>query len=98
MKPLLQVENLSLRYEMEKQNVLSSLNFKLNQGESALLLGPSGSGKSTLTSCLNGLFPRELDGEMSGNVFVHGVENRETKPGERSQAVGVVFQDPETQF
>lgn len=98
MKPLLQVENLSLRYEMEKQNVLSSLNFKLNRGESVLLLGPSGSGKSTLTSCLNGLFPRELDGEMSGNVFVHGVENRETKPGERSQAVGVVFQDPETQF
>lgn len=98
MNAFVHVEELSLRYEMHKKNVLSSVNFTLNSGESVLLLGPSGSGKSTLTFCLNGIFPRELDGEMEGQVSINGIENRNIKPGERSKQVGVVFQDPETQF
>ncbi|RLL43592.1 ABC transporter ATP-binding protein [Oceanobacillus piezotolerans] len=98
MKPFVDVQNLTIRYETRQENALSSVSFQLKFGESLLLLGPSGSGKSTLTSCLNGLFPRELDGEMHGKIFVDGRENRDLLPGERSRKVGVVFQDPETQF
>ncbi|WP_067726019.1 ABC transporter ATP-binding protein [Oceanobacillus damuensis] len=98
MKPFVEVNGLCLRFETSQSNILSNISFKLNPGESVLLLGPSGSGKSTLTSCLNGLFPRELDGEMEGDIFIDGKRTTDYRPGELSRQVGVVFQDPETQF
>ncbi|WP_087972317.1 ABC transporter ATP-binding protein [Oceanobacillus rekensis] len=98
MKPFVEVCDLSLRFETNQKNIFSNINFELYQGETVLLLGPSGSGKSTLTSCLNGIFPRELDGEMDGDIFIDGRKVSDYKPGELSKKVGVVFQDPETQF
>ncbi len=96
---LLSVEQLSLRFETHlNQDTLSNVSFELNQSEALLLLGPSGCGKSTLTFCLNGLYPRELDGTMTGNIFINGKNTTDYKPGELSRHVGVVFQDPETQF
>ncbi|MFC4023558.1 ABC transporter ATP-binding protein [Oceanobacillus longus] len=98
MKPFVEVRDLSLRFETNQKDILSNVNFELGQGESVLLLGPSGCGKSTLTSCLNGLFPRELDGEMHGDIFIDGKKTSNYRSGELSKQVGVVFQDPETQF
>lgn len=99
MKPFIQVEHLCLRFENHlKKNTLSNLSFDLSIGESLLLLGPSGCGKSTLTFCLNGLYPRELDGEMNGRILINGKDTTGFRPGELSKHVGVVFQDPETQF
>ncbi|WP_404451154.1 energy-coupling factor ABC transporter ATP-binding protein [Virgibacillus necropolis] len=98
-KPLVSVQQLSLRFENQLHNdTLSEVSFELNEGETILLLGPSGCGKSTLTYCLNGLYPRELDGTMNGDVFIKGKQSTNYKPGELSRHVGVVFQDPETQF
>jgi len=99
MSLLLEVKQLYLQFDSNlKRNVLFNLNFTLNHGESLLLLGPSGCGKSTLTFCLNGLFPRELDGEFRGEILINGKQTTDYRPGEISQQVGVVFQDPETQF
>lgn len=99
MTQLLKVENLNLQFENQiDEKTLSDINFQLEQGESLLLLGPSGSGKSTLTFCLNGLYPSELDGDMQGEIFIHGKETTSYAPGELSRHVGIVFQDPETQF
>nr|WP_106783097.1 ABC transporter ATP-binding protein [Lysinibacillus timonensis] len=98
MTPLVSVQNLSLRYEFAERDTLSNVSFKLEQGESILLLGPSGCGKSTLTLCLNGLYPRELDGSLSGDIIINGKPTSSYKPGQLSRIVGVVFQDPETQF
>ncbi|WP_249870441.1 ABC transporter ATP-binding protein [Oceanobacillus saliphilus] len=98
MRPFVDVRSLRLRFETGEKDILSNINFQLHDGESVLLLGPSGSGKSTLTSCLNGLFPRELDGEMEGDIFIDGKKTIDYRPGELSKQVGVVFQDPETQF
>lgn len=96
---LLEVKNLVLKFDnLTDKSTLTNINFQLNQGESLLLLGASGSGKSTLTFCLNGLYPRELDGEMEGEVFIHGQRTTSYQPGELSRHVGIVFQDPDTQF
>ncbi|WP_172840462.1 ABC transporter ATP-binding protein [Virgibacillus phasianinus] len=96
---LLRVQQLSLGFENHpNQDTISNVSFELDKGETLLLLGPSGCGKSTLTFCLNGLYPRELDGTMTGNIFINGERSTAYKPGELSRQVGVVFQDPETQF
>ncbi|API92641.1 putative HMP/thiamine import ATP-binding protein YkoD [Virgibacillus pantothenticus] len=95
---MIQVNELSLWFEGHEQAVISKLSFHLNAGETMLLLGPSGSGKSTLTCCLNGIYPRELDGKTEGKVRIFDKNVQATKPGEISKHVGVVFQDPESQF
>ncbi|WP_099156604.1 ABC transporter ATP-binding protein [Virgibacillus ndiopensis] len=98
-KALLHVQQLRLRFENQlDKDILSNIDFELKKGETVLLLGPSGCGKSTLTFCLNGLYPRELDGTITGDVFINGKQSTDYKPGELSRHVGVVFQDPETQF
>lgn len=98
MKPLVQVQELSLQFDAAKAAVLSNISFELFENERVLLLGPSGCGKSTLTFCLNGIYPRELDGSMTGQVIFNGKNTADYLPGELSKQVGVVFQDPETQF
>ncbi|MEC3884898.1 energy-coupling factor transporter ATPase [Halobacillus sp. HZG1] len=95
---VIRVEDLTLRYEERQKPVLSRLTFSIEEGENMLILGPSGSGKSSLTHCLNGLYPRELDGAMNGEVLVQGQRTDSYPAGEMAQNVGVVFQDPETQF
>ncbi|WP_281975758.1 ABC transporter ATP-binding protein [Halobacillus litoralis] len=97
-KQILRTENLSLSYEDCVTPVLQDVSLSIMEGDDMLILGPSGSGKSSFTHCLNGLYPRELDGEMSGEVWVHGKRTNDYQPGEISKHIGVVFQDPETQF
>lgn len=98
MKELLHVNKLHLQFDTDRKDVLSNISFRQAEGESLLLLGPSGSGKSTLTFCLNGIYPRELDGKLSGDIHIEGRGTDDYQPGELSKHVGVVFQDPETQF
>lgn len=95
---MIHVNKLSLWFEGHEQPVINKLSFHIKAGETMLLLGPSGSGKSTLTCCLNGIYPRELDGRMEGKVHIFDKNVQATKPGEISEHVGVVFQDPESQF
>ena len=94
----IEVTNLSFRYATRGRPALREVSFALRHGEMALLLGPSGSGKSTLALCLNGLIPHQIEGEWSGRVRVDGLEVGDTHPSLITQKVGIVFQDPESQF
>ncbi|MFP7479321.1 ABC transporter ATP-binding protein [Terribacillus saccharophilus] len=97
-QPILEVDHLTVIFEEENSPTLTDLSFTIQQGDSILLLGPSGSGKSTLTYCLNGLYPKELDGKMTGNISYAGSSIENFKSGKLNLEVGTVFQDPETQF
>lgn len=77
---------------------LAGLDFAFSPGETVLVLGPSGSGKSTLTLCLDGLIPHLVEGEYGGEVAVAGLAVRDTPVRLLAQQVGLVFQDPESQF
>lgn len=92
------IKDLVFRYPGQSQATLRGINLEINQGECVLLLGPTGCGKSTLALCLNGLIPHLISGEMQGQVYIHGVDTRQTTIGELTQKVGLVFQDPEAQF
>ncbi|WP_370224971.1 ABC transporter ATP-binding protein [Cytobacillus sp.] len=97
-QPLLITEQLSFRHEDEKNPVFKNLNFSLYPGEAVLLLGPSGCGKSTLAFCLNKLYPEAIDGELEGTISFKGKMLEEFRPGEINRHIGIVFQDPESQF
>jgi energy-coupling factor transport system ATP-binding protein len=98
LRSAIEVDNLSFRYLGRRKPALSGVSFQLGVGESLLVLGPSGCGKSSLALCLNGAIPQFIDGEMQGRVLVHGRDTRLASMAELAQRVGIVFQDPETQF
>ncbi|MEX1071031.1 MAG: energy-coupling factor transporter ATPase [Anaerolineales bacterium] len=95
---IIEVNALSVKYPGRKQPVLRELSLQVNQGETLLLLGPSGSGKSTLALTLNGLVPQSIGEVLGGGVRVHGMDTQEHAVAELAQQVGIVFQDPDTQF
>ena len=95
---MIQVQNLAFRYAFARHPTLAGLDFAVERGETILILGPSGCGKSTLTLCFNGLIPHAIGGEMTGQVFIAGHSTREASVGELARQVGIVFQDPESQF
>lgn len=98
MTDLLKVCNFSFSYDESEPPILHDITFSIEKGENLLLLGPSGSGKSSLALCINGLFPRSIDGISTGDISLLGKNIDEYLPGEVNQYVGIVFQDPETQF
>ena len=67
-------------------------------GERLVVAGASGSGKSTFLRCLNGLVPHFHGGTICGRVRVAGRDPVAVGPRGMSDAVGLVFQDPERQL
>jgi energy-coupling factor transport system ATP-binding protein len=95
-EPQIKVEGLGFSYE--EGDIFTDLTFSIEKNQSILLLGPSGSGKSTLAYCLNKLYPEAVDGELKGTITFEGRNLDDFKPGELNQKIGIVFQDPESQF
>jgi energy-coupling factor transporter ATP-binding protein EcfA2 len=62
------------------------------------VVGPSGSGKSTLGLALAGLIPRDIPGEVRGELSVGRLDPRTTTQGATAARVGIVFQDPGSQL
>src|SRR5687767_9370806 len=69
------------------------LDLHIEPGERVLLLGASGAGKSTLLAALAGLLDPSGGGESEGELHVDG-----RPPHDARDAIGIVFQDPETQL
>ena len=69
------------------------LDLRIESGERVLLLGASGAGKSTLLAALAGLLDASGGGESEGELRVDG-----RLPHDARDAIGIVFQDPETQL
>ncbi|MGJ9382153.1 ABC transporter ATP-binding protein [Salipaludibacillus sp. CF4.18] len=97
--PLIHVEKLSFDYErIKERSLIDQITFSLKEGEVTLLMGASGSGKSTVALCLNGLFPEAVEGYADGEIYYKGKKVQGFEQGELNQKIGIVFQDPESQF
>ncbi|MBT2688907.1 energy-coupling factor ABC transporter ATP-binding protein [Bacillus sp. ISL-47] len=95
---ILKTKQLTFRHEEEKNPVFNGVNLNLFPEEAVLILGPSGCGKSTLALCLNKLYPEAVDGHLEGLVSFKGKWLSAFRPGEINRSIGMVFQDPESQF
>ena len=94
MDNIIEINNVSFRYDDENSSVLHKVSLKIKKGEFVCVLGHNGCGKSTLAKLINGLIvPNE------GTVLVKGMDtkNEETLIKIRSTA-GMVFQNPDNQM
>jgi phospholipid/cholesterol/gamma-HCH transport system ATP-binding protein len=88
-EPPVVFEDVSIRFD--RNEVLRNISFKVNAGETRLLLGPAGSGKSVLMKLANGLIRPD-----SGRIFIFGYEitaMSENDLFELRASVGMVFQE-----
>ncbi len=89
MKTILEVQNLSKRFE--DTQVLNTINLKVEEGEFLAVMGPSGSGKSTLLYNISG-----MDKPTSGAVLLNGKDISKLKDDKMSEVrlkqMGFIFQ------
>ena len=80
----LEIQNLSKSFN--RQEVLHSLNFTVNNGEFLSILGPSGCGKTTILRILIGLLP-----PSAGRIIKDGIDITAAPASKRN--MGIVFQN-----
>ena len=70
--PLLEVKNLSVRYD--KAQILNGLSLEVAEGEFVGVVGPNGAGKSTLLRAISGLvrFEERMKRGTSGDIVLEG--------------------------
>jgi len=91
---IISMKNVCKSYKMgsEQLNVLKSIDFSVERGEFAAILGPSGSGKSTLMNIIGC-----MDTLDSGSYSLNGINIHETKEKElvkiRNREIGFIFQN-----
>ena len=92
------VKDLSFRYQTRDSCAIRNINLSLEPGQIMLLAGSSGCGKTTLMRCINGLIPHSYQGEMTGEILVHGQSIQGMKLSQISRHIGTLLQDPERQI
>ena len=88
---LIEVDNVSFAYT-EGIPVRKNVTFSLNSG-SVAIIGQNGSGKTTLVKLLKALLKPN-----TGDIFIKGVNTKETTAAKLAKTVGLVFQNPNDQI
>ncbi len=83
-KGKLVVKNLTKRYATSKVDVVSQINFEINEGDIIGFLGLNGAGKSTIIKCIVGIQP-----PTSGSIEINGYDI-EKQPVEAKMQFGFV--------
>ena len=95
MTPILELQDLSFRYEggLPGEKVLDALTFAVAPGERVGLVGCNGVGKSTLLKILVGILPIQ-----AGALTVGGLPMERKNLAEIRRKVGYIFQDSDSQL
>jgi len=95
---MINFKDVSFRYSKNQDHVLRNISFNVKKGEFLGISGPSGSGKSTLCLMMNGIIPKTIEGEFSGEVYIDGEDIAEKEIYEISEKLGLILQNPESQL
>jgi energy-coupling factor transport system ATP-binding protein len=91
-------ENVSWRYEGNKEDTLRDVNVEIRAGETVVITGASGAGKTTLCRCVNGLVPHFYEGTLGGDVLVWGENSKTSTTVDLARRVGMCFDNPSNQL
>lgn len=100
---MIELNDVTFRYGLEgtesvNETGVEQINLSVKPGQCVVLCGRSGCGKSTIMRLINGLAPSFYVGRLTGQVSVGGKSPSSLSPEERTRLMGVVFQDPRSQF
>jgi energy-coupling factor transporter ATP-binding protein EcfA2 len=100
---MIQISNLRFSYPPlvahgQPVSVFRGLDLEIESSRFVSIMGPTGVGKTTLCLALNGIVPHSSGGIFGGDVSIHGLNTRDTDVATLASMVGIVFQDPESQF
>lgn len=94
MNKILEVENLTFKYEEDQEApTLDGVSFAVQAGEWVSIIGQNGSGKSTTARAIDGLLEN-----VSGNIKIEGQILSSENVWALRQKIGMVFQNPDNQF
>jgi ATP-binding cassette subfamily B protein len=85
---IMMFKNVSFSYFNGKE-VLHNISFDLEKGKTYAFVGPTGGGKTTTASLIARLYD-----PVKGTVYLKGRDIRSYQPGERSQKIGFILQEP----
>ncbi len=95
---MIEIKDLRFKYHRETEDVLKGINLRIKKGEFVSIIGPSGCGKSTLCLTLNGIIPKTINGDFSGDVLIDGINTKDKDVSEFSKKIGMILQNPESQL
>ena len=88
----IEVKNLDFSYD-EQTHAVKNVSFSIEKGSYTTIIGHNGSGKSTIAKLMIGLLEKN-----SGEIIVDGLPLTLENLQEIRNKVGIVFQNPDTQF
>ena len=92
------LENLGFSYEAAEYPVLKNISANIPAGKITLLLGESGAGKTTLIEVLTHIAPEYHPGTVQGQFHCADADWHNLQLKQMARHIGVVFQNPESQF
>jgi len=90
----IQLDKVSFSYSSGATQ-LKNISLQISKGTFFGVSGVNGSGKTTLSLLLNGLIPHEIQGKLSGDVLIDGVNTRKKPVSYFAGKIGMLFQNPD---
>jgi energy-coupling factor transport system ATP-binding protein len=95
---MLQIKNLSFRYNNESNWLFQNFNFEVNKGKIVAIKGDSGSGKTTLLNIICGVIPKMIKGEFTGKVFFDNRSLDTLTLPQTAPFISLLMQEPDNQL
>ncbi|MFC1898175.1 ABC transporter ATP-binding protein [Candidatus Cloacimonadota bacterium] len=95
---MLQISDLSFRYESAKKWLFRKFSFSADAGSIIAIHGPSGSGKTTLFNIICGVIPKMIKGEFSGEVKYNNQLISELTLPQTAPHISLLMQEPDNQL
>jgi len=98
MSPHISLDNLTYTYPAADRPALEGIALTIEEGTFTAIIGRNNAGKTSLCYALAGIIPHLYGGDMAGRVLVDGLDTRESDVADLALRVGLVMQNPASQF